>query len=130
MPSKLAKKTIKKTRAIQDTLGDFQDSVVARAAVLHLGVRAGTTANEIGFTYEVVLPDEVDDGHIEATVGDGVLHLRVPKRTTSEMRRRIEVKFRRPLGPIAYVAPPCGQIGTGDKRAGDGRAGRRYQRGG
>jgi HSP20 family protein len=44
------------------------------------------------FRYEVVLPDEVDDEHIEASLNDGVLHLRVPKRTASRQRRQIEVK--------------------------------------
>lgn len=50
LPSKLAKQTIKKTRAIQDTLGEFQDSVVAREALLRMAIRAGA-ANENGFTY-------------------------------------------------------------------------------
>jgi CHAD domain-containing protein len=51
LPSKLAKQTIKKTRSIQDMLGEFQDSVVAHEALLRMGIRAGTTANENGFTY-------------------------------------------------------------------------------
>jgi CHAD domain-containing protein len=51
LPSKVAKKSIKKTRAIQDTLGEFQDSIVAHQALLRIGIRAGTTANENGFTY-------------------------------------------------------------------------------
>jgi HSP20 family protein len=44
------------------------------------------------FRYEVVLPDEVDDEHIEASLNDGVLHLRVPKRTAGQQRRQIEVR--------------------------------------
>jgi HSP20 family protein len=44
------------------------------------------------FRYEVVLPDEADDEHIEANLDDGVLHLRVPKRTAGQQRRRIEVQ--------------------------------------
>jgi CHAD domain-containing protein len=51
LPSKVAKKSIKKARAIQDTLGEFQDSVVAHEALLRMGIRAGTAANENGFTY-------------------------------------------------------------------------------
>jgi HSP20 family protein len=43
------------------------------------------------FRYEVVLPDEVDEEHVEATMNDGVLHLRAPKRTADTQRRRIEV---------------------------------------
>jgi HSP20 family protein len=44
------------------------------------------------FRYEVVLPDEVDDEHIEANLDDGVLHLTIPKRTGGQERRRIEVQ--------------------------------------
>jgi HSP20 family protein len=44
------------------------------------------------FRYEVVLPDDVDGDHIEATMTDGVLQLRVPKLRTSQQRRQIEVK--------------------------------------
>jgi CHAD domain-containing protein len=51
LPSKLAKQTIKKARAVQDALGEFQDSVVAHGALLQMGIRAGTAANENGFTY-------------------------------------------------------------------------------
>jgi CHAD domain-containing protein len=51
LPSTVAKQTIKKTRAIQDTLGEFQDSVVAHETLLRMGIRAGTTAGENGFTY-------------------------------------------------------------------------------
>ena len=40
---------------------------------------------------EVVLPDQIDGGGIEATMKDGVLRLRVPKSKTAD-RRRIEVK--------------------------------------
>ena len=48
---KLARRTIKQTTAIQDTLGEFQDSVVACETLLRLGARVGTTPNEHGFTY-------------------------------------------------------------------------------
>jgi HSP20 family protein len=44
------------------------------------------------FRYELVLPDDVDDENVQATMSDGVLHLRVPKRTVSQQRRQIEVK--------------------------------------
>ncbi|MDQ2750582.1 MAG: CYTH and CHAD domain-containing protein [Actinomycetota bacterium] len=48
---KAARQTIKRTRAVQDTLGEFQDSVVAYEALLLMGIRAGAAANENGFTY-------------------------------------------------------------------------------
>jgi len=48
---RVAARTIRKTMAIQDVLGQFQDSVVAAESLLHLGIRAGTTPNENGFTY-------------------------------------------------------------------------------
>jgi HSP20 family protein len=44
------------------------------------------------FRYEVTLPEEIDEDHIEATMTDGVLHLQIPKQTTSQQRRHIEVK--------------------------------------
>ena len=43
------------------------------------------------FNYEVVLPDQVDEEGVEATLQDGVLQLLVPKRSSGE-RRRVEVK--------------------------------------
>ncbi|MCW2764238.1 MAG: heat-shock protein Hsp20 [Nocardioides sp.] len=43
------------------------------------------------FNYEVVLPDEVDEDGVEATLQDGVLHVLVPKRSGGE-RRRVEVR--------------------------------------
>ncbi|MDQ1730166.1 MAG: hypothetical protein QOK10_325 [Pseudonocardiales bacterium] len=42
------------------------------------------------FVFEVTLPGEVDEEHIEATMDEGVLHVRVPKRTGTS-RRRIDV---------------------------------------
>jgi CHAD domain-containing protein len=48
---KVAKRTTQKTTAVQDALGEFQDSGVATDTLLHLGARAGTTPNENGFTY-------------------------------------------------------------------------------
>lgn len=44
------------------------------------------------FRYEVILPEEVDEEHVEATMSDGVLHLRAPKHTAGTQRRRIEIK--------------------------------------
>jgi HSP20 family protein len=44
------------------------------------------------FRYEVILPEEVDEEHVEATMCDGVLHLRAPKQTAGTQRRRIEIK--------------------------------------
>ncbi|MFF0268300.1 Hsp20/alpha crystallin family protein [Kribbella sp. NPDC004536] len=43
------------------------------------------------FRYEVVLPDPVDEDGIEATLDDGVLHVRVPK-SSARQRRHVEVK--------------------------------------
>lgn len=43
------------------------------------------------FRYEVTLPDQVDEDRVEASLEDGVLHVRVPK-SSSSRRRRIEVK--------------------------------------
>jgi HSP20 family protein len=43
------------------------------------------------FRYEVTLPDEVDPDGIDASLQDGVLHLRIPK-SQGRQRRRIEVK--------------------------------------
>ncbi len=43
------------------------------------------------FRYEVTLPDQVNGEGIDASLNDGVLHLRVPKAHGAQ-RRRIEVK--------------------------------------
>ena len=43
------------------------------------------------FRYEVMLPDQVDEEGIDASLNDGVLHLRLPKQQAKQ-RRRIEVK--------------------------------------
>jgi HSP20 family protein len=43
------------------------------------------------FRYEVTLPDQVNGEGIDATLTDGVLHLRLPKEQ-GKQRRRIEVK--------------------------------------
>jgi CHAD domain-containing protein len=74
LPSKVAKQTIKKTRAIQDTLGEFQDSVMAHEALLRMGIRAGNTPNENGFTY-------------------GLLYA-LEQRRADESRRRVLAKLR------------------------------------
>jgi HSP20 family protein len=42
------------------------------------------------FLFEVTLPLELDEEHIEANMSDGVLHVRVPKSAGSS-RRRIDV---------------------------------------
>ena len=42
------------------------------------------------FVFEVTLPGEVDEEHIEASMDNGVLHVRVPKRSGTS-RRHIEV---------------------------------------
>jgi HSP20 family protein len=43
------------------------------------------------FRYEVVLPNRVDEDHVEASLHDGVLHVVVPKAQMST-HKRIEVK--------------------------------------
>jgi HSP20 family protein len=43
------------------------------------------------FRYEVTLPDQVDPDGIDASLKDGVLHLRIPK-SQGGKRKRIEVK--------------------------------------
>ncbi|MDX6292766.1 MAG: hypothetical protein QOH50_1841 [Kribbellaceae bacterium] len=43
------------------------------------------------FRYEVILPDELDEDQIEATLADGVLQVRIPKRSTGR-RHHIDVK--------------------------------------
>jgi HSP20 family protein len=43
------------------------------------------------FNYEVVLPEQVDEDGVEATLRDGVLQVLVPKSSGSK-RRRVEVK--------------------------------------
>lgn len=51
LPAKTATRRIKKLKKMQDTLGDFQDSVVANDTLLLLGIRAGTAPGENGFTF-------------------------------------------------------------------------------
>jgi CHAD domain-containing protein len=51
LPAKLANGRVKELKQLQDTLGEFQDSVVANETLLQLGIRAGTTPGENGFTY-------------------------------------------------------------------------------
>jgi HSP20 family molecular chaperone IbpA len=43
------------------------------------------------FVFEVTLPGEVDEQNIEANMDDGVLHVRVPKRSGTA-RRHIDVR--------------------------------------
>jgi HSP20 family protein len=43
------------------------------------------------FRYEVILPDQLDEDQIEATLNDGVLRVRIPKRSTGR-RHHIDVK--------------------------------------
>jgi CHAD domain-containing protein len=51
LAGKVAKRQIAELKVVQDALGDFQDSIVATDALLRMGIRAGSTANENGFTY-------------------------------------------------------------------------------
>jgi CHAD domain-containing protein len=51
LEGKRARRTIKRYKNIQTVLGDFQDSVVARATLRRLANEGGTTQGENGFTY-------------------------------------------------------------------------------
>jgi CHAD domain-containing protein len=51
LPPKDAKRRIKELKTLQDTLGEFQDSMLAHDLLLRLGIKAGTTPGENGFTY-------------------------------------------------------------------------------
>jgi HSP20 family protein len=42
------------------------------------------------FRFEVAAPEPIDDDHVEATLSDGVLHLRIPK-VTNTRRRQLKV---------------------------------------
>jgi len=54
LAAKTARSRIKKITAMQDTLGEVQDSVVADETLLLMGIRAGTTPGDNGFTYGVL----------------------------------------------------------------------------
>ena len=63
--------------------GEIQDK--KRTGILHRRTR------KVGrFHYAVTLPAEVDDEHVEASLTNGVLTVRVPKSPESR-RRRIEI---------------------------------------
>lgn len=53
-----AKRTIKRYKQIQSTLGDHQDSVVAAEALRSMGLAAGTTVGENGFTFGMMYAHE------------------------------------------------------------------------
>lgn len=55
---KRAKRTIKRYKRIQSTLGDHQDSVVAAKALRGMGLVAGTTVGENGFTFGMMYARE------------------------------------------------------------------------
>jgi CHAD domain-containing protein len=52
------KRTVKHYKRFQSVLGDYQDTVVASAALRRMAVAAGTTAGENGFTYGLLLGRE------------------------------------------------------------------------
>jgi CHAD domain-containing protein len=56
--SKQTKQTAKHYRGFQSVLGDHQDAVVASAALRRMGVAAGTTVGENGFTFGLLLARE------------------------------------------------------------------------
>jgi CHAD domain-containing protein len=53
-----AARTVKRYKKIQTILGDHQDSVVAADTLRRLGVLAGTTADENGFTFGLLYAAE------------------------------------------------------------------------
>ncbi|OMC27683.1 CHAD domain-containing protein [Mycobacterium colombiense] len=53
-----AKRTIKRYKRIQSTLGDHQDSMVAAEALRRMGSAAGTTVGENGFTFGMMYARE------------------------------------------------------------------------
>jgi CHAD domain-containing protein len=55
---KRARRMVKQATALQDELGDHQDSVGAAAALRRLATVAGTTPGENGFTYGVLWAEE------------------------------------------------------------------------
>lgn len=55
------------------------------------GILRSRTRSVGRFHYEVTLPGELDAEHVEASLADGVLTLRVPK-ATAERPHRIEVR--------------------------------------
>jgi CHAD domain-containing protein len=56
--SSQTKRTVKRYKRIQSVLGDHQDTVVASAALRRMGLAAGTTADENGFTYGLLFGRE------------------------------------------------------------------------
>lgn len=56
--AKRQKRTIKHYKGIQSVLGDHQDTVVASAALRRMGLAAGTTVGENGFTYGLLFSRE------------------------------------------------------------------------
>lgn len=57
-PSTKTKRSIKGYKRIQTVLGDLQDTVVARSMLRQLGVAAGTTPGENGFTFGILYARE------------------------------------------------------------------------
>jgi CHAD domain-containing protein len=53
-----SKRTVKHYKRFQSVLGDYQDTVVASAALRRMGVAAGTTVGENGFTFGLLLGRE------------------------------------------------------------------------
>jgi CHAD domain-containing protein len=61
---KKARKSVKKAKKLQSHLGDRQDAIVAAAFLRRLGATAGTTPDENGFTYGLLLGRELQRGGI------------------------------------------------------------------
>ncbi|MCW2528925.1 MAG: hypothetical protein JWM76_3785 [Pseudonocardiales bacterium] len=57
-----AERSIEHYKAMQDTLGEHQDSVVAAELLRRLGAQAGSRGGENGFTYGILFAREKDAG--------------------------------------------------------------------
>ncbi len=58
-----ASATVAQATALQDVLGEHQDSVVATAFLRRLAAKAGTTPGQNGFTFGVLWAQEQQRGH-------------------------------------------------------------------
>lgn len=65
----------------------------------------------VSFAFQVILPAEVDEEHVEASMNDGVLHVRVPKSAGRAHRRELS-RWRPPLGPCRWVDRGSGRTIT------------------
>jgi CHAD domain-containing protein len=65
-----SEQAIKKAKSLQKLLGEFQDAVVSADTLRRLGVKAGSTQGENGFTYGLLLAQEWE---VQRSVRDQVV---------------------------------------------------------